>query len=48
MLTKMMALELGTYGIRCNSINPTVVMTDMGKLSWSDPEKANTLLNRIP
>lgn len=31
-----------------NSINPTVVMTDMGKLAWSDPAKANPMLARIP
>jgi NAD(P)-dependent dehydrogenase (short-subunit alcohol dehydrogenase family) len=29
----MMASELGQYGIRVNSINPTVVMTKLGKES---------------
>ncbi|KAL5473500.1 hypothetical protein EMCRGX_G027990 [Ephydatia muelleri] len=48
MLTKMMGLELGPHKIRVNSINPTVVMTDMGKLAWSDPAKANPMLARIP
>lgn len=48
MLTKMMALELGPYQIRVNSVNPTVVMTDMGRLGWSDPEKARTMTSRIP
>ena len=34
--------------IRVNTVNPTVVMTDMGKLGWSDPNKAGPMLNRIP
>ncbi|XP_078043983.1 L-xylulose reductase [Augochlora pura] len=48
MLTKTMALEFGPHNIRVNSVNPTVVMTDMGKLGWSDPEKARTMLDKIP
>ncbi|XP_061564430.1 L-xylulose reductase [Cololabis saira] len=48
MLTKMMALELGPYQIRVNSVNPTVVLTDMGRLGWSDPEKSRTMKTRIP
>lgn len=48
MLTKMMALELGPYKIRVNSVNPTVVMTDMGKMAWSDPAVADPVLKRIP
>ncbi|XP_066592465.1 L-xylulose reductase [Prorops nasuta] len=48
MLTKNMALELGPHNIRVNSINPTVVMTEMGKLGWSDPAKASAMLSKIP
>ncbi|XP_063077280.1 L-xylulose reductase [Engraulis encrasicolus] len=48
MLTKVMAMELGPYQIRVNSINPTVVMTDMGRIGWSDPEKARGMTSRIP
>lgn len=47
-LTHMMALELGSKGIRVNALNPTVVMTDMGKKAWSDPVKAAPMLARIP
>ncbi|XP_030061043.1 L-xylulose reductase [Microcaecilia unicolor] len=47
-LTKVMALELGPQKIRVNAVNPTVVMTDMGRVGWSDPQKAGPMLNRIP
>ncbi|XP_068160617.1 L-xylulose reductase isoform X2 [Antennarius striatus] len=48
MLTKVMALELGPHQIRVNSVNPTVVMTEMGRMAWSDPDKANPVLSRVP
>jgi len=47
-LTKVMAVELGKHGIRVNAVNPTVVMTEMGKRAWSDPEKGGPMLRRIP
>lgn len=31
-----------------NAVNPTVVMTAMGKKAWSDPTKAAGMLARIP
>lgn len=34
-LTRVMAVELGPLGIRTNCVNPTVVMTAMGKLGAS-------------
>lgn len=43
-----MALELGPHGIRVNCVNPTVIMTEMAKVGWSDPAKANEMLSKIP
>lgn len=47
-LTRAMALELGPHGIRVNAVNPTVIMTEMAKVGWSDPDKANEMLLKIP
>jgi len=47
-LTRMMALELGPHGIRVNAVNPTVVLTTMGRMAWSDPAKAQPMLDAIP
>jgi NAD(P)-dependent dehydrogenase (short-subunit alcohol dehydrogenase family) len=47
-LSKVMAVELGAHKIRVNSVNPTVVMTEMGKRAWSDPSKGGPMLARIP
>lgn len=47
-LTNVMAVELGRHGIRVNSVNPTVVMTEMGKRAWTDPSKGGPMLARIP
>lgn len=48
MICKMMALELGPHGIRVNCVNPTLVLTAMGKRNYSDPEKRNALVSRLP
>lgn len=48
MVSRVMALELGPHNIRVNCVNPTVVLTDMGRLGWSQPEKANPMLAKIP
>jgi len=47
-LTRVMALELGPHNIRVNAVNPTVTMTDMAKLAWSDPAKSGPMLAKIP
>ncbi|GAB0100698.1 L-xylulose reductase [Sergentomyia squamirostris] len=47
-ITRSMALEFGPKNIRVNSINPTVILTRMGRENWSDPAKAKPLLDNIP
>jgi len=47
-ITRCMAIELGKYGIRTNNVNPTVVLTRMGKIAWSDPKKSEPIMQRIP
>ncbi|VEN48903.1 unnamed protein product [Callosobruchus maculatus] len=46
--TRAAALEYGPKNIRVNAVNPTVIMTDMGRLGWSDPKVANPMLQKIP
>ncbi|XP_027811388.1 carbonyl reductase [NADPH] 2 [Marmota flaviventris] len=48
MLTKAMAMELGPYKIRVNSVNPTVVLTAMGKKVSAEPEFSRKLKERHP
>ena len=47
-MTRVMAAELGPAGIRVNSVNPTVTLTPMGELAWSDPAEADPVKARIP
>jgi NAD(P)-dependent dehydrogenase (short-subunit alcohol dehydrogenase family) len=47
-ITQVMALELGTHGIRVNSVNPIVTLTPMADKAWSDPAKSAPMLARIP
>jgi L-xylulose reductase len=47
-ITRVSALELGKYNIRVNSVNPTVVMTEMSASYWSKPEIADPFLRRMP
>lgn len=47
-LTQAMAVELGPYSIRVNSVGPTVVLTPLGKKAWGDPAKADPMKARIP
>lgn len=47
-MTKSLAIELGPKKIRVNSVNPTVILTRMGRDNWSDPAKADPLKAKIP
>jgi L-xylulose reductase len=47
-VTRTMALEFADKHIRVNSVNPTVVNTDMTAANWSDPVKRAGILAKIP
>ncbi len=50
-LTKSLAMDLGSYGVRANAIGPGYFRTNISEKSWNDPEKRKvraetTFLNR--
>jgi L-xylulose reductase len=47
-ITRVSALELGKHGIRVNSVNPTVVMTEMSAFYWGRPEIGEPFLKVMP
>lgn len=47
-ITRVSALELGGYGIRVNSVNPTVVMTPMSAWYWGRPDIEGPFLEQMP
>lgn len=47
-ITRVSALELGQYGVRVNSVNPTVVMTPMSAWYWGRPEIQGPFLEAMP
>jgi L-xylulose reductase len=47
-ITRVSALELGRYGIRVNSVNPTVVMTPMSAWYWGRPDIEGPFLEAMP
>ncbi|QJU53110.1 SDR family oxidoreductase [Herbiconiux sp. KACC 21604] len=47
-ITRVSALELGKYGIRVNSVNPTVVMTPMSAWYWGRPDIEGPFLEQMP
>ncbi len=47
-ITRVSALELGKHGIRVNSVNPTVVMTEMSASYWGRPDIGEAFLKQMP
>lgn len=47
-MSRVMANELGSHGIRVNCVNPAVTLTDMARKAWSDPQKSAPMLKRMP
>ncbi|MEI5999552.1 SDR family oxidoreductase [Paraburkholderia bengalensis] len=47
-ITRVLCVELGSHGIRVNSVNPTVTLTPMAVKAWSEPSKRDPALQAIP
>ncbi|MFM0022543.1 SDR family oxidoreductase [Paraburkholderia azotifigens] len=47
-ITRVLCVELGAYGIRVNSVNPTVTLTPMAVKAWSEPSRRDPALQAIP
>ena len=47
-ITRVQCAEWGRFGIRINSVNPTVTLTPMAAMAWSDPAKRDPALAAIP
>ena len=45
-LTRSLALDLGSFGIRVNNIGPGYFRTDMTKGSWNDPQLEEDRIRR--
>ena len=46
--TRVIAKELGPYGIRAVSVAPTITLTELAKAAWSDPAKGAPMMVRHP
>jgi NAD(P)-dependent dehydrogenase (short-subunit alcohol dehydrogenase family) len=47
-MTRVQCAEWGKFGIRVNSVNPTVTLTPMAIMAWSEPSKRDPTLAAIP
>lgn len=47
-LMQSVAIAMGPHGIRCNSVMPGAIATDINRDDWSDPAKRAYLDSRIP
>ncbi len=48
LLTKSIATRYAQFGIRCNSVHPSTVDTEIVKTLFSDPQRKSERLNEIP
>ncbi|HEX8756659.1 MAG TPA: SDR family oxidoreductase, partial [Steroidobacteraceae bacterium] len=47
-LMQSCAIALGPYGIRCNSVMPGTIATDINREDLADPAKRSYMEKRIP
>jgi L-xylulose reductase len=47
-MTRVQCAEWGKHGIRVNAVNPTVTLTPMAAVAWSEPSKRDPALAAIP
>jgi NAD(P)-dependent dehydrogenase (short-subunit alcohol dehydrogenase family) len=48
MLMKSFAIALGPHGITCNAVAPGMILTDMTRHHWEQPQNAAFLKERVP
>jgi len=48
LLTKSIATRYAKYGIRCNSIHPSTVDTDITRVFLSDPQRRSERIGEVP
>ena len=48
MLMKSFAIALGPHGITCNAVAPGMILTDMTRHHWEQPEPAAFIKTRVP
>jgi NAD(P)-dependent dehydrogenase (short-subunit alcohol dehydrogenase family) len=48
MLMKSFAIALGKHGITCNAVAPGMILTDMTRFHWEQPEPAAFIKTRVP
>lgn len=46
--SRVLAKELGPWGIRVNCVAPTITLTELAAVAWSDPQKSGPMMVRHP
>jgi NAD(P)-dependent dehydrogenase (short-subunit alcohol dehydrogenase family) len=46
--SRVLAKELGPHGIRVNCVAPTITLTELAAVAWSDPARSTPMMVRHP